>query len=267
MARARPSSSNSRLNLREILEEGRSYIAACDKRRAAGWPLRKYNDLTASEKEIPDRWMARFYECNHLGKLDTAEARETARAKLWGLVFSTWDTDSSPPQPARLVARKTTDSIFKIGILREDVEPSKKRKADDSSVPAPASRPHGPRSRGADVFIKADINWATEDLGFSLCDARGANFTSDIKFEWTHGYYPSFAMEECAKVYWNRYELLYSLKNNLGGRDEASLPEARTIVRWPSNSTDVAAQLPYVIDKTPDNANELLTSVKLCADL
>ncbi|KXH46052.1 hypothetical protein CSAL01_04270 [Colletotrichum salicis] len=157
--------------------------------------------------------------------------------------------------------------------------------ADGSSVPAPASRPHGPRSRGADVFIKANINWAIKDLGFSLCDARGANFTSDIKFEWTHGYYPSFSMGECAKcwdrdeprrmclvnihliVYWTRNELLYSLKNNLGGHDEASLAEARTIVRWPSNSTDVAAQLPYVIDKTPDNANALLTSVKLCADI
>ncbi|KAK7435092.1 hypothetical protein Landi51_13206 [Colletotrichum acutatum] len=133
-------------------------IFPSDQRAKVGWPLKCYDDLTATEKRIPDIWMGRHHECSRLWSLDTAEAQEAARAKIWELAFSKWDTDTPVPQPTRAVVRKTQDSIIKIGVLTEDAEPFKKLHGDDISIASSDPRSRRLRCRGDDVFLKAKVD-------------------------------------------------------------------------------------------------------------
>lgn len=133
-------------------------ISPSNQRAKVEWPLKCYDDLTATEKSIPDIWMERHHECSRLWRLDTAEEKEAARAKIWELAFTNWDTNTPVPQPARAVARKTKDSIVKIGVLTEDAKPSKKIHGDSTSIAVSDPRPRRPHSRGDDVFLKVEVD-------------------------------------------------------------------------------------------------------------
>lgn len=133
-------------------------MSTSDQRAKVRWPLKFYDDLTATEKSIPDIWMERHHECSRLWSLNTAEEKEAARAKIWELAFTNWDTDTPVPQPARAVARKTKDSIVKIGVLTEDAKPSKKIHGNSTSIAASDPRPRRPHSCGDDVFLKVEVD-------------------------------------------------------------------------------------------------------------
>ncbi|KAI3558713.1 hypothetical protein CABS01_05381 [Colletotrichum abscissum] len=133
-------------------------ISLSDERSKVGSSLQCYDDLTATEKTIPDIWMERHHECSRLWRLNTAEEKEAARAKIWELAFTNWDTNTRVPQPALTIARKTKDSIVKIGVLTEDAKPSEKLHVDDTSIAASDPPPRRPHYRGDDVFLKVEVD-------------------------------------------------------------------------------------------------------------
>ncbi|KAF4773198.1 hypothetical protein HER10_EVM0006252 [Colletotrichum scovillei] len=197
--------------------------------------------------------MERHHECSRLWRLDTAEEKEAARAKIWELAFTNWDTNTPVPQPARAVARKTKDSIVKIGVLTEDAKPSKKIHGDSTSIAVSDPRPRRPHSRGDD------------SLKFKACDARGSYFPFGTRYEQTLGYPIFTTKEDCIAswdrdelrrlgrantqlmIYWTRNALLLSLKNGL-------------------ESCENAKQTTLTIDETPPDLEKLI-HVKLVSDV
>ncbi|KAK2753200.1 hypothetical protein CKAH01_17603 [Colletotrichum kahawae] len=223
---------------------------------------------------MPDDWLPRLHRCNRMGTLDSQEEQETARQKIWTLVFDGWNTDSPIPTHTISGDHKATDGIVKIGVLNEDAPSSRKRKADGSMAPVPACR-----SRGADVFIKVKVHWQHEDLCFPFCDSRGIAFASDISFRKIPGSSLGRLKGECSSrwdsievsrgrrennelvAYWTRNTLVSSLKNNLRGRgdlDAVGLPGSRTTATLAGRST---MEIDQVIDL------QKLTYIKLCIDI
>ncbi|KAJ0383051.1 hypothetical protein COL922a_011280 [Colletotrichum nupharicola] len=234
------------------------------------WLIKTYDDLTPEEKTIPDDWLPHLHHCNRMGALDSQEKKEAARQKIWTLVFDGWDTDSPIPKPTRPGGSKATDSIVKIGVLKR-------------MLPVPESGrlmdPWLPRSRGADVFIKAKAHWPRQDLCFPLCDSRGIAFASNISYRKLPGSTLGRLKGECSSrwdsievyrgrkantelvAYWARNKLVFSLKNNWRGRrdpEDVGLPGSRTTATlegWPTMKID------QIIDLGK------LTYIKLCIDI
>lgn len=250
-------------------------IAKATPRGDSDWVIAKYDDLTAEETKLPDAWLSRVYHCNRLQPPDSAEKIVTARKKLWAMVFSNkWTTNSPIPKPGSIVERKAVDSTVKIGVLNEDAQTSKKRKADGTMVGVPAWR-----ARGADVFIKVNVKWQRLDLTFPLCDSRGSTFATDIDFTPIPGSSLPQQKGYCTSrwdraeprrlgrvntdfvVYWTRNALLFSLKNKLNGRmsRNADLPGAQ-------NPAAIAGQPILPIDETPVDLSKL-THIQLCNDV
>lgn len=199
----------------------------------ASQALKSSEDLNDAETYLADDLLIVFYEKNRLGSLNTLEEKKEARDTLWDLVFgNNWDTNCPIPTPSVLGERAAVDSTIMVGTLDQDAETSNKRKASGEMSPPP---PH--RCRGAEVFIKVNVNWAVEDLTFPLCDARGRNFAADVAFTKSPGLTWGRAKGDCTGnwdraelrrlgryntswlVYWTRQRLLFGLAHGLRGRD------------------------------------------------
>ncbi|KAF6811560.1 hypothetical protein CSOJ01_05693 [Colletotrichum sojae] len=211
-----------------------------DKAKVA-WALKSFNDLTPEEQILADDIILDVYVKNRFGRLIKMDELEAAREKLWNLVFdNNWNTNCRVPIPGPVDDRAAACSIIKVGgTLDRDAETPNKRKANGDMSPPP---PH--RCRGADAFIKVNINWTVEDLTFPLCDAR-RTFFSDIAFTKSPGL-PGARPKR----------LLSGLKSGLRGREiyvddyvqddddpdaNAHLPPGQPLMpwrtsRWPSAS-------------------------------
>ncbi|KAF6820075.1 hypothetical protein CPLU01_12849, partial [Colletotrichum plurivorum] len=183
------------------------------------------------------------------------------------------------PIPGPVDDRAAACSIIKVGTLDRDAEAPNKRKANGDMSPPP---PH--RCRGADVFIKVNINWTVEDLTFPLCDVRGRSFASDIAFTKSPGLTWGQAKGDCTSkwdraelrrlgrhntswlVYWTRQRLLSGLKSGLRGREIYIDDYVQDDDDPYANAHLPPGQAPQALEDVPVDLGKL-EYIRLCADV
>ncbi|KAK3372919.1 hypothetical protein B0T24DRAFT_491666, partial [Lasiosphaeria ovina] len=70
--------------------------------------------------------------------------------------------------------RQATESMIKIGTWSENLPgpatPTKRKRNDENAAPSP--KPH--RTRGANAFLKPNLNWTHFGMSFVVCDVKGS---------------------------------------------------------------------------------------------
>ncbi|KAK3363832.1 hypothetical protein B0T25DRAFT_54388 [Lasiosphaeria hispida] len=99
---------------------------------------------------------------------------DASRKGLWDAVFARgWHPNCTFREPV-LRPRQATESMIKIGTWSEDLPgpatPTKRKRNDEDAAPSP--KPH--RARGADAFLKPNLNWTHFGMSFVVCDVKGS---------------------------------------------------------------------------------------------